>query len=238
MRRAGAISIAAVALATPLAIVAFTLYDGPAERSSTAPLATATSPTVTGSPTAPTSASPSVDPATPRPTASAGSSAPPVRPNPCLHQATHAFTPTRISIAQVTGSATVLSRPMDARGVPGTPPVTSTGKTQFAWVPNIAPGMSAGNVLLNAHTWPDGTALGNHLLAGLHEGGRIVVHGDGGAELCYRVTERREVDASAAAPEYFATDGPPQLAIVVCSGTRLGPGNWTKRTLWFASPQQ
>ena len=37
-------------------------------------------------------------------------------------------------------------------------------------------------------------------------------------------------------PRYSVTDGPPQLAIVVCSGRRLGPGVWTKRTVWFASP--
>jgi len=26
------------------------------------------------------------------------------------------------------------------------------------------------------------------------------------------------------------------VVIVVCSGERLGPGDWTHRTLWFASP--
>ena len=49
------------------------------------------------------------------------------------------------------------------------------------------------------------------------------------------VTSR--VLASEGLPRYYDTDGPPQIAIVVCSGRRLGPGNWEKRTVWFASPQ-
>jgi len=107
----------------------------------------------------------------------------------------------------------------------------------FAWdrEQGIRPGDPAGNVLLNAHTWPDGSALGNHLLAGLHRGDRIVVNGVT-ERLCYRVTERVEVLAERGLPRYYATDGAPQLAIVVCSGRRLGPGEWEKRTVWFASP--
>ena len=36
--------------------------------------------------------------------------------------------------------------------------------------------------------------------------------------------------------DYYARRGRPQLAIVVCSGPRLGPRNWATRTVWFASP--
>ena len=106
----------------------------------------------------------------------------------------------------------------------------------FAWDDSRAPGTDVGNVLLNAHTWPDGTALGNQLLAGLQQGDRIILIGDS-ARLCYQVTERVEVLASKGLPRYYDTDGPPQIAIVVCSGSRLGPGNWEKRTVWFASPR-
>jgi sortase (surface protein transpeptidase) len=107
----------------------------------------------------------------------------------------------------------------------------------FAWdrEQGIRPGDPAGNVLLNAHTWPDGSALGNRLLAGLQVGDRIVVRG-ADDRLCYRVTERVEVAADADMPRYYETAGPPQLAILVCSGRRLGPGKWEKRTVWFASP--
>ena len=155
----------------------------------------------------------------------------------CRSGASRPFTPTSVAIGGVTGRARVLALPRDAEGVPGVPPLTSAGKTEFAWdrPPGIRPGERRGNVLLNAHTWPDGTALGNHLLAGLHEGDRIVVRGRG-ASLCYRVTDRVSVPADAAGDRYYDRTGRPQLAIVVCSGVRLGPGKWTERTLWFATP--
>lgn len=195
--------------------------------------AAVTTPSAPAPTTAPTTA-----PATPR---GRVTTTPPTRParhrtSPCAHQTDGRFIPTSISIAGVTSGASVLAIPYDARGVPGSPPVTTAGKSVFAWEPHLSPGSAAGNTLLNAHTWPDGSALGNHLLAGLHEGDRIVVHGSAGAVLCYRVTDRVEVAADASVPAYFATDGPPQLAIIVCSGTRLGPGDWTERTIWYAAP--
>jgi hypothetical protein len=132
----------------------------------------------------------------------------------------------------------VITPPRDAAGIPGIPPLSSAGKTVFAWdrEQGISPGDRRGNVLLNAHTWPDGSALGNQLLRSLDRGDRIRVRG-ASAELCYRVTERVEVLAEDGLPRYYAKDGRPQLAIVVCSGRRLGPGVWEKRTIWFASPR-
>jgi hypothetical protein len=152
-------------------------------------------------------------------------------------QVPHHFAPVTITVSGVGGQRPVVRPAREADGVPGVPPLTTTGKTEFAWdrAQGIRPGDRAGNVLLNAHTWPDGSALGNHLLAALHRGGRIVVRG-AGERLCYRVTERVEVPAARGMPRYYAKRGPPQLAIVVCSGRRLGPGVWTKRTIWFASP--
>jgi hypothetical protein len=173
----------------------------------------------------------SATPSTPAPSAS--TSAPP---RTCATVA-HRFKPQTISVAGVTKRASVVTPPREANGVPGTPPLTTRGKSQFAWdrKQGIRPGDPAGNVLLNAHTWPDGSAMGNRLLARLHKGDRIVVHG-AVARLCYRVTERVEVPADANMPRYYDKTGRPQLAIVVCSGRRLGPGVWTKRTVWFASP--
>lgn len=148
-----------------------------------------------------------------------------------------AFAPMAITVPGVARGVAVVAPPRDANGVPGVPPLSGDGKAVFAWdrEQGIRPGDKRGNVLLNAHTWPDGSALGNRLLADLQSGDRIVVHG-GRARLCYRVTERVEVAADQRMLRYYEKDGPPQLAIVVCSGRRLGPGLWEKRTVWFASP--
>jgi hypothetical protein len=163
--------------------------------------------------------------------------APTMSPGPSCARVPRAFRPVSVTVPGVTRAAEVVTPPRDANGVPGVPPLTSRGKSVFAWdrQQGILPGDLAGNVLLNAHTWPDGSALGNRLLAGLHRGDRIVVLGVN-TRLCYRVAERVQVPAKRGMPRYYATDGPPQLAIVVCSGRRLGPGVWTKRTVWFASP--
>jgi hypothetical protein len=148
------------------------------------------------------------------------------------------FDSVAISVAGVIRRAPVMTPPRDAHGVPGTPPLNNQGKNVFAWdrAQGTRPGDARGNVLLNAHTWPHGRALGNKLLAGLHSGGRIVVHGVDRTFLCYRVTKRVVVPADEPYWDYYARRGRPQLAIVVCSGPRLGPRNWATRTVWFASP--
>jgi hypothetical protein len=132
----------------------------------------------------------------------------------------------------------VLALPRDANNVPGIPPLTEKGKHVFAFDlgQKIRPGDAQGNVLLNAHTWPDGSALGNEMLTGLERDGRIVVTGKKDQRLCYRVTKRVQVLATAKVPEFYSRTGTPRLAIIVCSGRRLGPENWEKRTIWYATP--
>lgn len=165
-----------------------------------------------------------------------------LKPKACYQEASGPFTPTRVTVPGVTHNATVLALPRDGANVPQAPPISDAGKTQFAWsiAPDPLPGAAKGNTLFNAHTWPDGTALGNKLLAGLKVGGRIIVHGrahDGSAQtLCYRVTKRDVIVASDGSWEYYEREGPHQLALIVCSPPRLGPGNWLHRTIWYASP--
>src|SRR6478752_6181405 len=100
----------------------------------------------------------------------------------------HPFDSVAISVAGVIRRAPVMTPPRDALGIPGTPPLNNQGKNVFAWdrAQGTRPGDARGNVLLNAHTWPHGQALGNKLLAGLQPGGRIVVHGVEKSFLCYR----------------------------------------------------
>lgn len=175
--------------------------------------------------------------ATPSPTLRPTPAAPARRPQ-CPARVAQPFDPVTIAIAGVAGRRAVVTPPRDAAGVPGIPALTSAGKPVFAWdrEQGIRPGDERGNVLLNAHTWPDGSALGNDLLRTLDRGDRIVVRGSSAA-LCYRVTEKVEVSAAQGLPRYYESDGPPRLAIVVCSGRRLGPGQWENRTIWFASPR-
>jgi hypothetical protein len=93
---------------------------------------------------------------------------------------------------------------------------------------------------MNAHSWADGSALGNVLLAHLHAGDLVLVQGAGGSRQCYRVRQRLVVpfpdSPHRVIARYYATKGAPRLALVTCSGRRLAHGVWTHRTLWFARP--
>ena len=173
----------------------------------------------------------------PTPTATPTPTPSPTPAGPCADQATEPFTPKRITVPGVVRNVKVLALPRDGRDVPSVPPVSTAGKRQVAWdrPPGLKPGSPKGNVLLNAHTWPDGTALGNKFLKELDEGDRIILRGDD-ATLCYEVDQRIEVRATDRSTDYYDREGPSQVALLVCSGRRLGPGNWTHRTIWFAKP--
>jgi hypothetical protein len=146
------------------------------------------------------------------------------------------FVPYEMNIEDVADGIPVIAVHR-VNGHPGTPPLTNQGKRQVAFDldSGTRPGDPSGNSLFNAHTYPDGSALGNRLLAALQRGDRIVVRGDTG-RLCYKVTDRVEVSEYDTGKRYYAQNGRPQLAIVACSGRRLGPEHWTKRTIWYASP--
>ncbi|GAA4824343.1 class F sortase [Nocardioides caeni] len=155
--------------------------------------------------------------------------------DPCARQARRGFVPTAMTVQGVVRTAEVSGIPRDGNGVVGVPPAAD--KDVFAWdLGGVEPGSETGHVLLNTHTWPDGSAMGNRLLAGLDVGDRLVLRGERGATACYRVTERVEVVASNPPDGWSAKDGAPQVVIVVCSGERRGPGDWSHRTLWFADP--
>lgn len=153
----------------------------------------------------------------------------------CANPARHGFVPTRAAVARVSRNITVLAMHRLAGGVPAPPPLTASGKQAFAWDKyGPKPGAARGNVRFNAHTYPDGSALGNRLLSRLKVGRRIILYGNGVA-LCYKV-HRKIVTTPRRLGAYYSTTGSPKLAIVVCSGRRLGPGNWTNRTIWYAKP--
>ena len=151
------------------------------------------------------------------------------------------FTPRVVSVPGVVAAAPALALSRGPTNVPGVPPLTAAGKHVFGWdVGGSRPGARVGNVNLDAHTWPDGTALGNALLRGLHTGGVLALKGAGEHVQCYRVVDELEVRIDAVPlrvlDRVYATSGAARLTIIVCSGTRLGPGKWTHRTLWYADP--
>lgn len=147
-----------------------------------------------------------------------------------------AFVPTRAAIAHV-GRVRVISVGMNRDGTMGTPPLTNTGKHELAWYDRSAkPGSGRGGVATDAHTWPDGSALGNQMLSNLHKGDTVVLADGHGRQVCYRIVSRTQYPRSRV-PMNAIVNGSGKgqtLSMVVCSGRRLGPGNWTDRTVWVA----
>ena len=153
----------------------------------------------------------------------------------CQTHAPRPIRPVRIAVEHVTRGAPVLALPRDGYGIPGVPPVSDSGKLVFGWdAPGLRPGVRRGNAIMTAHTYPDGSAMGNFLLARLHEGDRVTVFGPGKVQLCYRVFDRVQVPFNVSGDRFYDTDGPHDLVFIVCSGTRLGPGEWTHRTIWYS----
>ena len=166
----------------------------------------------------------------------------------------HPFQPSTLTIDGVLAPTAVIGRGQDRHGVPKPPPLTERGEWQLAWdkASGVRPGGTGGVVRLTAHTYPldhpddrprrrpgeggRAPALGNLLLARLTPAPGSHVTGAGGEQACYRVTRRQQVRATASLSGYYDTTGAPRLAILVCSGTRRGPGDWTHRTIWWAQP--
>ncbi|MCD9153049.1 class F sortase [Aeromicrobium duanguangcaii] len=161
------------------------------------------------------------------------SRSPTPEPDPCRGGADRAFVPETISIRGKDYSVLALQR--DAQNVPGVPPLTPSGKWEFGWdvAPSPLPGSRQGHVLVNAHTYPDGSALGNRLFTQLPQGTILEVRGEGQVQ-CYRVERRFEVPADSRDSGYENDDGPRRLAILACSGDRSPSGDWSHRTIWFA----
>jgi len=146
------------------------------------------------------------------------------------------FLPTKAQLPSLERTVKVIQVKREPDGQIGAGPKTESGKWLMAMDPKTRPGSRQGSVLLSGHTWPDGSALGNAMLDKLWTGNGIVLRNDQGAMACYRVNRRKTYPRDEVPSSAFRSYGDEQVVIVACSGKRLGPGNWTHRTLWFATP--
>lgn len=162
----------------------------------------------------------------------------PTPPDVCANPATGPFRPT---VARVQDIGTFPIRPVGrlANNVPGTP--SDADKLAIGWdrpPTGIAPGSRRGKTILTTHAWPDFSALGNIMTAKFGVG-EVIMLANGKAHLCYLV--KQKIHASVQWLEqhidiYDDRRSPAQVAMVTCSGVRLGPGNWDHREIWLAVP--
>jgi hypothetical protein len=149
----------------------------------------------------------------------------------------HSFVPGQATIPALRRQVRVIQVERTSDNQMGKGPVTEEGKWLMAMDPHNRPGSRRGSVLLSGHTWPDGSALGNAMLASVGSGDRIVLTGKAGEKICYGIYERKSYPADEVpSNQVFRNSGPEQMVFVACSGKRTSPGHWTRRTLWFAKP--
>ena len=148
---------------------------------------------------------------------------------------TKGFVPTKARIPAIGRTVKVIQVPRKSNGQIGAGPTTTAGKWLMSMDPKTKPGSHQGSVLLSGHTWPDGSALGNAMLEHLFVGNGIVLYNDY-VHACYHVNTRKSYPVNEVPRRIFRTTGYEEVVIVACSGKRLGPGNWTRRTIWYATP--
>lgn len=129
--------------------------------------------------------------------------------------------------------------PPDKNGVAPAP--ADLSPSVFAWDNSSAKAGGKGTSVMTAHTYPDGSALGNKLIRRLRVGDTIQLRGQNGSLHCYQVDERRFVPLSnhkavQSALNKIYHDPSDKLVMYVCDGLRRGPGDWSARTVWFARP--
>lgn len=147
------------------------------------------------------------------------------------------FVPVKAALPALGRTVGVIQVPRTRENAVGAGPVTTRGKWLMAMDPQTRPASGHGSVILSGHAWPDGSALGNVLARDLQVGDRVRMIGRRGQQACYQVTERTSYPADGVPRrKTFRFRGPEQLVIVTCSGRRISPGHWTRRTVWYAVP--
>lgn len=219
---------------------------GPAP-SGTAPATSASGPAASPSqssggagPAASTSTGTGVSPgATASPQTSTVAAGGPV-PAGCSTQASP-IVPTRITMGSVTTDSPVLSLGLAGDGSIETPPFDQP--RSVGWFNGgPKPGAAQGKVVLTAHTFHKGGALGNALhdeKSGLKVGDVIRVTDASGKTLCYRYTKQAKLLVKNYDPNSTAVydnDGKPMLAIVICWDWDAARKFWDSRVVYYAEP--
>lgn len=165
----------------------------------------------------------------------------------CRTQSKQPFRPRAV---QLLGIASYPAVPLDlvrtANGVQlPIPPDENPGI--FAWVSGDRAADDNSILRLTAHTWSDGSAVGNVINTKIRPGAIIVVHGSKKAQVaCYRVTAREQVTivgatskqkvkANAVLRRYNGIRAQDDLGIMVCSGEHFAVGVYRDRLNVFAT---
>ncbi len=149
--------------------------------------------------------------------------------------------PVRFSMAPLGIDATVVTLSLTAEGDLGTP--SDADRRSAGWFPSVLAGSARGTVLMDGHTYHDGSAIFPTTFKRQVQPGMLMrlACADGHA-FSYRVTEVVTDLTPASYPGFvqgrslYAADGPAQLVMVTCTDYLPAQRVWANRAVVVAVP--
>jgi hypothetical protein len=149
--------------------------------------------------------------------------------------------PVRFSVAPLHIDAPVVTLSLTSEGDLGTP--SDADRKSAGWFPSVLAGADQGTVLMDGHTYHDGSAIFATTFKQQVQPGMLMrLSCADGHAFSYRVAEV-VVDLSPAGYPHFVTsrhlyaaDGPPQLVMVTCTDYLPAQRVWANRAVVIATP--
>lgn len=135
----------------------------------------------------------------------------------------------------------VLSLGLAEDGTPQTPPLDQPSSVGW-YTLGPKPGTRQGKVVLTAHTFHTGGALGNELFDsrnGIKPGALIQLGDASGRTQCYRYSHAIKVlvkDYDPSSTVIYDSAGAPLLALVICWDYDAARRSWASRIVFYATP--
>ncbi len=137
--------------------------------------------------------------------------------------------------------ASIVTLSLTAEGDLGTP--SDKDKTSAGWFPSVLAGTARGTVLMDGHTYHDGSALFQPTFKQQVRAGMLarLSCADGHA-FSYRISEVTLDLSPASYPRFvtsrslYAADGPPQLVMITCTDYLASQRVWANRAVVIATP--
>jgi hypothetical protein len=144
-------------------------------------------------------------------------------------------------MAELGVDASIVTLSLTAEGDLGTP--SDQDKTSAGWFPSVLAGAARGTVLMDGHTYHDGSAIFKPTFKQQVRAGMVMrLSCSDGHAFSYRLSEVALDVSPDAFPAFvakkalYASDGPPQLVVITCTDYNAIRRVWDNRAILIASP--
>ncbi len=144
-------------------------------------------------------------------------------------------------MAELGVDASIVTLSLTAEGDLGTP--SDQDKTSAGWFPSVLAGAARGTVLMDGHTYHDGSAIFRPTFKQQVRAAMVMrLSCSDGHAFSYRISEVALDVSPDAFPAFVATralyssDGPPQLVVITCTDYNATRRVWDNRAILIATP--